>query len=153
MNYQIKYATRMKEVIFVSLLFSVIMFQIAAWSEQTYPILFYAQMVVNVVMATALGIEMYARMVKRGVEIPSDSNAIIIHGETIRAEDVEAIRVSGCRSAAFTLKLKGKKSPWVRSSFKFMDANCEGIREIIRWADRHNIELIKIGPQSAMVNA
>lgn len=153
MNYQIKYATRMKEVIFLSLLFSIVMFQIGVWTQHSYPVLFYAQMIVNVVMVTALIIEFYARMVNRRVEIENDSNTIRIHGETIRAEDVEVIRVSGCRSAAFSFKLKGKKSPRVASSFKFMDANCEGIREIIRWAERHNIEVMKIGPQSSMTKA
>ncbi|WP_054955957.1 hypothetical protein [Paenibacillus dakarensis] len=152
MNYPIKYATRMKEVIFLSLLFSIVMFQIGVWTQQSYPVLFYAQMIVNVVLVIALVIEMYARLVKRGVEIQSDSDTIRIHGETIRAEEVEAIRVSGCLSASFSFKLKGKKSPRVASSFKFMDANCEGIREIIRWAERHNVEVIKIGPQSSMIN-
>lgn len=150
MNYQIKYATRMKEVIFLSLLFSIVMFQVGVWTQQSYPVLFYAQMLVNLVMVTALIIEFYARMVKRRVEIQNDTSTIRIHEETIRAEDVEVIRVSGCRSAAFSFKLKGKKSPRVASNFKFMDSNCEGIREIIRWAERHNIEVIKIGPQSSM---
>ncbi|MFC7679342.1 hypothetical protein [Paenibacillus sp. GCM10028914] len=153
MNYQIKYATRMKEVIFVSLLFSIIMFQIGVWTQQSFPVLFYAQIVVNLIMVTALVVEIYARMVKRRVEIQSESNVIKIHGETIHAEDVEVIRVSGCLSAAFNFKLKGKKSSWVASRFKFMDANCEGIREIIRWADLHNIEVIKIGPQTSINNA
>ncbi|UNK16474.1 hypothetical protein MNQ98_18425 [Paenibacillus sp. N3/727] len=151
MNYQIKYATRMKEVIFVSLVFSIIMFQIGVWSQQSFPVLFYAQMAVNVIMVIALIVELYARMVRRGVEIQSDSNVIRIHGEIIKAEDIEVIRVSGCRSAAFSLKLKEKKRPWVRSTFKFMDANCEGIREILKWAESNNIEVLKIGPQSPMV--
>lgn len=150
MNYQIKYATRMKEVIFLSLIFSIVMFQIGVWTQQSYPVLFYAQMLVNLVMVTALIIEFYARMVKRRVEIQNDTSTIRIHEETIRAEDVEVIRVSGCRSAAFSFKLKGMKSPRVASNFKFMDSNCEGIREIIRWAERHHIEVVKIGPQSSM---
>lgn len=152
MIYQIKYATRMKEVIFVSLVFSLLMFQMAAWSQQSFPVLFYVQMVVNVIMVIALAVEFYARMVRRGVEIQNDSNEIRIHGEVIKAEDIEVIQVSGCRSAAFFFKLKGKKRPWVSSTFKFMDPNCEGIHEILKWAESHNIKVDKIGPQSSMIS-
>ncbi|WP_106765857.1 hypothetical protein [Paenibacillus faecalis] len=153
MNYQIQYATRMKEIIFLSLVFSIVMFQIGVWTQQSFPVLFYTQMAINVVVVTALVVELYARMVRRGVEIQRDSDEIRIHGEVIKVEDIEMIQVTGCRKAAFFFKLKGRKRPWISRTFKFADANCEGIREILKWAEGHNIAVHKIGPQSPMVNA
>lgn len=152
-NYQIKYATRMKEIIVLSFLLSVIMFQIGVWTQQSHPVLFYAQVAVNIVLVTALAIEAYARFGKRGVQIQSDSNMIVINGETIRADEIEVIRVSGCRSAAFGFKLKGKKRGAMRYTFKFLDARCEGVREIMRWAELNHIEVHKMGPQSPLIEA
>ncbi|NMO98216.1 hypothetical protein [Paenibacillus lemnae] len=153
MNYEIKYATRMKEIIVLSFMFSVVIFQIGVWTKQSFPVLFYAQIVVNLIMVGALGIEIFARFVKRGVIIQSDTKSIVINGEVIHAEDLELIRISGCRSAAFGLKLKNSKKPAMRYTFKFLDSKCEGVREIIRFAEINHIEVIKMGPQSRMVEA
>lgn len=152
MKYDIKFATRMKDVILLSFLLSVVMFQIGVWTQKSYPVLFYAQMVINVVLISALAVEAYARLVKRGVHIQPDSGEITINGETLRASDIEHIRITGCRSAAFGIKLKGGK-PRMRYTFKFLDSKCEGVREIIKWADINDIEVLKVGPQSPMVEA
>ncbi|MFI2858268.1 hypothetical protein ACH6EH_14190 [Paenibacillus sp. JSM ZJ436] len=151
MKYEIKYATRMKEVIFMSFLFSVVMFQIGVWTKSSYPIFFYAQIAVNLVLVGALMIEMYARFVRRGVMIQSDHKSIVINGEVIRAEDLEEIRISGCRSAAFGLKLKESKR--MRYTFKFLDSKCEGVREIVKFAEMNGVNVIKTGPQSPLIEA
>ncbi|QCT02996.1 hypothetical protein E6C60_2284 [Paenibacillus algicola] len=151
MKYEIKYATRMKEVIFMSFLFSVVMFQIGVWTKSSYPIFFYAQIAVNLVLVGALLIEMYARFVRRGVMIQSDQKSIVINGEVIRAEDLEEIRISGCRSAAFGLKLKESKR--MRYTFKFLDSKCEGVREIVKFAEMNGVNVIKTGPQSPLIEA
>lgn len=57
MKHAIQYSTRMKDIILLSLVISVVMFQVATLTEYSYPVLFYMQMVVNVVIVAALGIE------------------------------------------------------------------------------------------------
>ena len=151
--YEIKYATRMKEVIIFSFVFSVIMFQVGMLTQYSHPVLFYAQIAVNTVLIAALVIEAYARLVRRGVEIQKDSNVIRIHGDIIHADDIQFIRIQGCRSTAFSFKLKNKKRSSMRTTFKFMDAQCEGVREIVEWANVNGIEIIKVGPQSKLVGA
>lgn len=148
MKFAIHYSTRMKDIILFALVISIIMFQVATLTEYSYPVLFYMQMVVNVVIVAALGIEGYARLVKREVAIDANSETITIHGVAVHAEQIREIKVSGCHKAAFQLSLKNKGLAPMHCCFKFEDKNCEGIRELTRWAERNQISVRKVGPQT-----
>ena len=108
MKYAIHYSTRMKDVILFSFVISIILFQVATLTQYSYPVLFYMQMAVNVVVVAALAIEGYARLVKREVNIQENSDTISINGVEIHADQIREIKVSGCHKAAFQINLKNK---------------------------------------------
>ncbi|MEJ9217763.1 hypothetical protein P4H46_06120 [Paenibacillus glucanolyticus] len=148
MKFAIHYSTRMKDIILFALVISIMMFQVATLTEYSYPVLFYMQMVVNVVIVAALGIEAYARLVKREVQIDGNSDTITINGVEVHAGQIREIKVSGCHKAAFQFILKDKSVPPMYCCFKFEEKNCEGIRELTRWAEQHQISIRKVGPQT-----
>ncbi|WP_341283150.1 hypothetical protein MHI43_19590 [Paenibacillus sp. FSL H8-0457] len=138
----------MKDVILFSFVLSIILFQVATLTEYSYPFFFYMQMAVNVVVVAALAIEGYARLVKREVNIQEDSETISINGVEIRAEQIREIKVSGCHKAAFQISLKDKTVNPMYCCFKFEEKNCEGIRSLTRWAERNQVSVRKVGPQT-----
>lgn len=148
MKYAIHYATRMKDVLIFALVVSIIMFQVATLTEYSYPVLFYMQMAVNAVMLVALGIEAYARLIKRDIRIQEHSDAIVINGTEVKAREIREIKVSGCHKASFRLSLKDKSVSPMFCSFKFEDKDCEGVRQLTRWAERNGIAVRMIGPQT-----
>ncbi|MCM3496829.1 hypothetical protein M4D52_25615 [Paenibacillus lactis] len=148
MKFAIHYSTRMKDILIFSLVISIIMFQVATLTEYSYPVLFYMQMAVNAVMLVALAIEGYARLIKREIRIQENSDTITINGALVKAEQIREIKVSGCHKAAFHLSLKDKNVTPLFCSFKFEDKNCEGIRQLTKWAERNGIAVRKIGPQT-----
>ncbi|WP_242615129.1 hypothetical protein [Paenibacillus solani] len=148
MKYAIHYSTRMKDVILFSLVISVILFQVATVTQYSYPVFFYMQMVVNVVVVAALAIEGYARLVKREVEIQGDSKTIMINGVEIQADQIREIKVSGCHKATFHISLKDKNLNPMYCCFKFDNKKCEGIRSLTRWAERNQVSVRKVGPQT-----
>ncbi|MGW8919274.1 hypothetical protein [Paenibacillus lautus] len=148
MKYAIHYSTRMKDVILFSFVLSIILFQVATLTEYSYPFFFYMQMAVNVVVVVALAIEGYARLVKREVNIQENSETISIKGVEIHAEQIREIKVSGCHKAAFQISLKNKSVNPMYCCFKFEEKNCEGIRSLTRWAERNQVSVRKVGPQT-----
>ncbi|WP_237086930.1 hypothetical protein [Paenibacillus ihbetae] len=148
MKFAIHYSTRMKDILIFSLVISIIMFQVATLTEYSYPVLFYMQMAVNAVMLAALAIEGYARLIKREIRIQENSDTITINGASVKADQIREIKVSGCHKATFRLSLKDKNATPLFWSFKFEDKNCEGIRQLTRWAEHNGIAVRKIGPQT-----
>ncbi|MFE0554339.1 hypothetical protein ACFW1P_00200 [Paenibacillus sp. NPDC058910] len=148
MKYAIHYSTRMKDVILFSFVISIILFQVATLTEYSYPVLFYMQMAVNVVVVAALAIEGYARLVKREVNIQENSDTITINGVEIHADQIREIKVSGCHKTAFQINLKDKNMNPMYCCFKFEEKNCEGIRSLTRWAERNQVSVRKVGPQT-----
>ncbi|WP_244908225.1 MULTISPECIES: hypothetical protein [Paenibacillus] len=148
LKYAIQYSTRIKDVLLVSLLVSIAMFQVAAWTAFAYPVLFYIQMGINVIIAAGLVIESYARLIKREIEIDPNADTIVVNGTSVSAEQVQEIRISGCGKATFELSLRGKQVTPMHCRFKFKDKDSEGVGELSRWAEMHRIPLKKIGPQT-----
>lgn len=151
LKYAIQYSTRIKDVLLVSLLVSIAMFQVAAWTKFAYPVLFYIQMGINVIIAAGLIFESYARLIKREVEISPNSDTIIINGTAVHADQVQEIRISGCGKPSFELCLKDKYVTPLHCRIKFRDKNNEGMVAMVRWAKNHHIPQKKIGPQTRTV--
>ncbi|MCY9516940.1 6-phosphogluconate dehydrogenase [Paenibacillus apiarius] len=140
MKVQIKYPTRTKEVMAVSVLFSAAMLQVAMMAERTFPVLFFMQAAVLGILVASLLIEAYVRFGKRTLEIREGSDTITVNGTQLDASQIEMIKVKGFKNAAFGLQLKGKKAIPIKCCFKFVDA--KHTQELLKWAERNQIQVI-----------
>lgn len=138
-NYQVKYPTRTKAVLGVSLLFSLGMLQVTAMTERTFPLLFIMQMAVIAIVLVSLAVEVYAVRSRRTVEISAASDAITINGRMIHCNEIEAIKVKGINRPAIGIQLKSKHIIPMNCCFTFAQEEKKGIEELMKWAKRNDI--------------
>ena len=139
MRYRIKYPTRTKMVMAVSVLFSVAMLQVAMMAERTFPVLFFMQLAVMAILVVSLVIEAFVRLGKRTLEIRDGSETLNINGYQLDANQIQMIKVKGYQHAAIGLQLKGKKAVPAKCCFKFVDA--KHTQELLKWAERNKIQV------------
>lgn len=141
MNYRVKYPTRTKAIMGVSLLFSIGMLQVAAMTERTFPLLFLLQMVNIATMLVSLVVEVYVAWARRTVEINAASATITINGRVFHSSEIQAIKVKGINRPVIGIQLKSKHFIPMKCCFAFVEEKSNGIGELMEWAGRNRVPI------------